>query len=91
MLKAARNVKNLTQKELSRLTGISQSYISKLENDKFNAHSPTLRQIVKLSKELNLCPINLCKWFLDLHMECSNNCLKLQEPIICKKLLIKKF
>ena len=39
--------KNLSMKELSQLTGISQTYISKLENGKGN---PSLKTLVKLAE-----------------------------------------
>lgn len=92
MLKLARLKKGLTQDQLSILSGISQSYISKLENEDFKLHSPTLKQIVKLAKVLNICPVNLAKWFLGFHMNCSNNCLQISKPEICKHLiLLKKF
>ncbi|MBQ9221523.1 helix-turn-helix domain-containing protein [Succinivibrio sp.] len=39
--------KNLSMKELSQLTGISQAYISKLENGKGN---PSLKTLVKLAE-----------------------------------------
>lgn len=92
MLKSARLKRGLTQKELSRLTGISQSYISKLERENYNFHSPTLKQIVRLAKELNLCPVTLSKWFLTFHISCSNECLTTYNIQICKKMIIiKKF
>ncbi|MBH7858735.1 helix-turn-helix transcriptional regulator, partial [Clostridioides difficile] len=48
LLKYHRKKKKLTQRRLSELTGISQSYISRMENKKFK-HSPTLTQIILLA------------------------------------------
>lgn len=42
-----RKEKNLSRKELSQLTGISQAYISKLENGNGN---PSLKTLVKLAE-----------------------------------------
>ena len=42
-----RKEKNLSRKELSQLTGISQAYISKLENGHGN---PSLKTLVKLAE-----------------------------------------
>ena len=88
MLKKARDNKHLTQRELARLTGINQSYISKLEQSPTYKHSPTLRQITKLAKELELCPICLTHWFLSFHMSCSNECIDTKTIVRCKKLML---
>lgn len=45
----ARKEKNLTQKELSELTGISQADLSKIENGNTN---PSLNTLLKLAKGL---------------------------------------
>lgn len=62
MIKAARKKKKYTQSFLAKKTGISQGYISKLENT--NIHSPTIKEILIISKALNLCPIHLAYWFM---------------------------
>lgn len=64
MLKILRKYNKLTQKELAELTGISQSYISKLESNKFY-HSPTVTQVIALSKVLKIDPIVLAQYFID--------------------------
>ncbi len=46
----ARNENNITQKELSRLTGITQSDISKIENGNAN---PSIKTLQKIAKALN--------------------------------------
>lgn len=63
MLKKARKNKNLTQMQLSAMTGISQSHISKLEQDKF-IHSPTIRQVIALSEALEMNPLKLAEYFI---------------------------
>lgn len=63
MIKSARRSKGITQSQLSKLTGISQSYISKLEKPYF-LHSPTISQIISISKVLDIDPIELAKYFI---------------------------
>lgn len=63
MLKKARKNKNLTQMQLSEITGISQSHISKLEQNKF-IHSPTIRQVIALSQALDIDPLKLAEYFI---------------------------
>ncbi|EGT4532607.1 TPA: helix-turn-helix domain-containing protein [Clostridioides difficile] len=64
MLKQARKDKNLTQKQLSKIANISQSYISRLEQDIF-INSPTIRQIISLSKALDISAYKLSNYFID--------------------------
>ncbi|CZR82002.1 TPA: helix-turn-helix transcriptional regulator [Clostridioides difficile] len=64
MLKQARKNKNLTQKQLSKIANISQSYISRLEQDIF-INSPTIRQIISLSKALDISAYKLSNYFID--------------------------
>ena len=45
----------MSQSKLSRLTGISQSYISKIESE---TQTPTLETIDKIAKALDVCPIH---------------------------------
>lgn len=49
LLKNMRREKNISQKELSSLTGISESYISRIENQKI---SPTINTYLRLVHEL---------------------------------------
>lgn len=71
MLKKARLNKKYTQNFLSKKTGISQSYISKLESS--NKHSPTVREILLLSKALDICPLCLSGWFMLKDPALTNN------------------
>lgn len=63
MIKRARLLKGLTQHQLSEITGISQSYISKLEKPYF-VHSPTITQIISISKALDIDLVNLARYFI---------------------------
>lgn len=63
MIKKARKRKGLTQKKLSDITGISQSYISRLERNVF-IHSPTIRQVITLANALELDPISVAAYFI---------------------------
>lgn len=58
IIKEERLKKRLTQKELSRLSGISQSHISDIEND---VKSPTIRTIEKIASALKINPLDLLK------------------------------
>lgn len=62
LLKYHRKKKKLTQRRLSELTGISQSYISRMENKKFK-HSPTLTQIILLADILEIDQLILSEFF----------------------------
>lgn len=50
MIKAARNERNLTQKELVRLVGVQKAQISKLENSANSAKIDTLIKIFRALK-----------------------------------------
>lgn len=51
-LVAARKAKHLTQKELSRLSGLSESCISNIESGE--SSSPTLRSLIKYTNALGV-------------------------------------
>lgn len=53
MLRMERLKKGWSQRKLWKMSGVSQSYISKLENKRFKP-SPTLRQIIALAKALEI-------------------------------------
>lgn len=52
-IKEIRIEKKMTQIQLARKAGISQSYLSELENNK---KSPTLRQLCKIADALGVSP-----------------------------------
>lgn len=60
MIKKARFNKQLTQKELGKLLGVNQSYISKIENRK--TKSLSVSKILSLSLLLELDPVEVFKF-----------------------------
>lgn len=60
MIKKARFNKQLTQKELGKLLGVKQSYISKIENRK--TKSLSVSKILDLSLILELDPVEVFKF-----------------------------
>ena len=64
MIQKARFNKNLTQKELGEYIGISQSYVSKIENRKTKSLSGN--KILSLSLILELDPIEVFKFIAEL-------------------------
>ena len=64
MLRKARFNKNLTQKELGKLLGISQSYVSKLETRK--TKSVSVKMILNMSAILEVNPIDLFLFIAEL-------------------------
>lgn len=65
MIKTSRKRQKLTQSKLSKKTGLSQGYISKLENTNKVFHSPTITQIIIIATALNIDVYMLSKWFID--------------------------
>lgn len=68
MLKRLRLSHNISQRELSRKTGISQGYLSKIESNE-NTISPTIRFICKISTALEINPYKVAKYFIDKELE----------------------
>ncbi|HBG1280032.1 TPA: helix-turn-helix transcriptional regulator [Clostridioides difficile] len=64
MLKISRTNKRITQRQLSKMTNISQSYISKLERECFY-HSLTIKLIIELTKALEVDVLELTKYFIE--------------------------
>ena len=64
MIKKARFNKQLTQKELGKLLGVKQSYISKIENRK--TKSLSVSKILDLSLILELDPVEVFKFIAGL-------------------------
>lgn len=55
-IREIRITKKLSQSELAKKSGVSQSYLSELESNK---KSPTLRQLFKIAKALDVDPWEL--------------------------------
>lgn len=64
MIQKARFNKNLTQKELGEYIGISQSYVSKIENRK--TKSLSVNKILSLSLILDLDPVEVFKFIAEI-------------------------
>lgn len=72
MLKEQRKRRRLTQTQLGKLCNLSQSYISELERDNF-FHSPTIKQIIAISKALNINPLDLTNYFIEKELSFHKN------------------
>lgn len=72
MLKNARKKIGLSQIRLAKKLKVTQSYISKLENNKIDNVSTNL--MLELSKELKLCPILVFIFFVNPCQKCQFNC-----------------
>ena len=77
-----RKYKMMTQRRLSELSCISQSYLSMLENNK-HYKSPTLTVIESIAQALQICPVLL------LGVDC-NNCITTENENkkSCKEFLV---
>lgn len=64
MIQKARFNKNLTQKKLGEYIGISQSYVSKIENRK--TKSLSVNKILSLSLILDLDPVEVFKFIAEI-------------------------
>lgn len=64
MVRSKRIKNRITQKQLSELVGVSQAYISRLEND-FIFTNVSILEIIKLSKVLQIDIVELAKYFID--------------------------
>ncbi|MGJ0908830.1 helix-turn-helix domain-containing protein [Clostridium botulinum] len=70
MLKAVRKHKGIKQKDLANRLGVSQSYLSKLENYSLYEVTVTIDIIKSLAMELNICPIAVFLYFLNVKLFC---------------------
>lgn len=64
MIKTARKRQRLTQNELAKMSNLSQSFLSELENKDKNKNI-TIKQIINIAQALNLDPCNLACWFIN--------------------------
>ncbi|MGH4122274.1 MAG: helix-turn-helix domain-containing protein [Clostridium sp.] len=58
-IKAYRNCRNLSQKELAEKVGISRSFLSEIENNKWDIR---ISLLIKISKNLKVAPSKLIKY-----------------------------
>lgn len=65
MLRNERRKKGLNQSQLAKKLRINKSYLSRLER-KVTGYHPSLDLFLKISKELECCPIELFLFFSDI-------------------------
>lgn len=73
MLKAVREDKGIKQKDLANRLGITQPYLSKLENNSIYKINVNINLIENLALELNICPIAVFLYFLNVNIFCPFN------------------
>lgn len=73
LIRKYRKKRNITQKELANKTGLGQSYISKLENNKLSKNHPTFTTMLSIAKVLDVCPHILVRY----DYKCNNNCINI--------------
>ena len=75
-IKHYRIIKKITQQKLAEITGLTQQYISLLENNT-NSVNPTFDTIALLAQSLDICPYNIFSIECDIcklhHNHCSNS------------------
>lgn len=64
MIKNKRIKRGLNQSQFARKLKINKSYLSRLER-KVKGYNPSLDLIIKISKELECCPIEIFIFFTD--------------------------
>lgn len=72
-MKYIRQREKISQKDLARQSGVSQSQIAKLESNRY-AHSPTISTVVSLSKALKVCPYGLLDYFVSKEVTGCRDC-----------------
>ena len=73
IMKYIRQREKISQKDLARQSGVSQSQIAKLESKRY-AHSPTISTVVSLSKALKVCPYGLLDYFVSKEVTGCRDC-----------------
>ena len=64
-IKQIRRRRRMTQRELANKVGISQSYLSLIENGVYTNKKPTLNLIEDVAQALEVCPISLIGYNCD--------------------------
>ncbi|WP_346935287.1 helix-turn-helix transcriptional regulator [Clostridium sp.] len=83
MIKSTRLSKNISQNNLANALGISQGYLSKLENNTYTNIS--LELLFKIAEVLDICPLELVLFFArnKFCFHCNLKC------ILCEKNIFK--
>lgn len=76
MIKRARRLKGLSQKQLAYKLSLSQSYISKIENTKIDTIS--IKNLIELCKTLDICPVATFIFISNCCSKCRFRCCKFQ-------------
>ncbi|MDS1004756.1 helix-turn-helix transcriptional regulator [Clostridium sporogenes] len=76
MIKFFREHKGIRQEDLADRLDIKQSYLSKLENNNIYRINVNIRTIEKIAIELNICPIAVFLYFLNVNIYCPFNLKK---------------
>ncbi|APQ68435.1 XRE family transcriptional regulator [Clostridium botulinum] len=70
MIKIFREHKGIRQEDLASRLGITQPYLSKLENNSIYKINVNVDLIESLAIELNICPIAVFLYFLNVKISC---------------------
>lgn len=70
MIKIFRMHKGIRQKDLASRLGITQPYLSKLENNSIYKINVNIDIIENLALELNICPVAVFLYFLNVNISC---------------------
>lgn len=71
-IKSARLERNLTQKQLAKMVGVHQTYISRLEENELDRH-PNLYLVLKIALVLNICPYSLVNFCVNCKYNKNND------------------
>ena len=74
-MKKIRKEKGLTQEELATMSGVTQEYISEIENGE--VEGLTLHRLDRIAKTLKICTAELL--IILLHEKCKENCVYLKK------------
>lgn len=66
MIRSNRRKRGLSQSDLARKLRINRTYVSKMER-KVKGYHPSLDLIIKLSKELHCCPLEIFIFFTNIN------------------------
>lgn len=70
MIKIFREHKGIRQEDLANRLGITQPHLSKLENNSIYKINVNVDLIENLAMELNVCPIAIFLYFLNVKISC---------------------
>ncbi|MGJ8756122.1 helix-turn-helix domain-containing protein [Clostridium botulinum] len=70
MIKIFREHKGIRQEDLAYRLGITQPHLSRLENNSVYKINVNIDLIENLAMELNICPVAVFLYFLDVKISC---------------------